>query len=121
MVPVMKPSTHCTSRVRCWVVAAVFASGALLASCGGGASSNPGEQTSTAPKPEAAAEQDRGTLDSRGKKWGGWRWKGSRDNCFYIVGNICFEDRAAACEAAGCEEDGCRVDRGAPGKVSCDG
>ena len=36
----------------------------------------------------------------QGKKWGGWRYRGSRDECFYVVGRSCFKDLDDACKAA---------------------
>lgn len=124
MLALMKPSTDRTTRLLGWALVAIVSCISPLASCGGGASSKPGDKASTSSSTTTATaaepEKDRGTLDPRGKSWGGWRWKGKRDNCFYLVDNQCFDDREAACQAAGCEADDCRTDRGAPAKVSCD-
>jgi len=78
--------------------------------CGGGQSS----ETASPPEPEDDKE-----VSERGKKWGGWRWKGKRDNCFFIHDNECYAERKAACRAAGCGEKDCEHDDGAPAKVSC--
>jgi hypothetical protein len=80
--------------------------------CGG----SEGARSSTAA--EQAAEDDE-PLDPEGKEWGGWRWKGARDDCFFLYDNRCFAERAAACKAAGCDEAHCTHDDGAPATVSC--
>jgi hypothetical protein len=48
-----------------------------------------------------------------------WRWAGQRKQCAYLVGNQCFRDENAACDAARCPE-ACVFDRdAAPVRVSC--
>ncbi len=49
----------------------------------------------------------------------GWRWKGSRGKCYFLVGNQCFDNRDAACGAAGCAGDSCQVNDSIPAGVSC--
>lgn len=40
---------------------------------------------------EAVREsEDPDAVARGGKKWGGWRYAGSRDECFYVVGRKCF-------------------------------
>lgn len=55
----------------------------------------------------------------KGKKWGGWRWKGKRDDCFFKYKNRCFSKQADACKAAKCKKDACVMDKSAPAKISC--
>ena len=85
----------------------------ILAACGGGGSeggSTPGE-TESAGKEKPVTEQ--------GKKWSGWRWKGRRDDCFFLYRNECYSSLADACQAAGCKKPDCEHDESAPAKVSC--
>lgn len=63
--------------------------------------------------------KDKNPVSDKGKSWGGWRWKGKRDNCFYVLDNKCFETEALACTAAGCGAKKCLVKEGAPSDVSC--
>lgn len=66
---------------------------------------------------EARADGD----DAGGSKsWGGWRYKGERDRCFFIVGSKCFKTEAAACSVAKCKAPKkCRAEGAAPAQVSC--
>ncbi len=84
----------------------------LLASCGG----------SEAPKPSAPAAAPppaKSESTPEGKSWGGWRWKGDRDQCFYTLGKRCFADLKSACAAAKCGTAACIHDDGAPASVTC--
>jgi hypothetical protein len=63
-------------------------------------------------------------VDDKGKQWGGWRYRGSRDECFYVVGRTCFTDVDDACKAAKCKNGkkgakACKVTGGGPATVSC--
>ncbi len=69
--------------------------------------------------PERGRVQNKDDVSAEGKEWGGWRWKGDRDNCVYIYENECFAKKTAACKAAGCPGQGCLEKHGAPAKVSC--
>lgn len=64
-------------------------------------------------RPKASADD--------GKKWGGWRWKGTRDDCFFRVGKGCFDSFEKACKGASCGKRKCLKDDGAPAKVYCEG
>lgn len=88
----------------------------LMMAFGCGGQSKP-EQTTT----KVPAAQDSGAeVSSKGKQWGGWRWEGDRDNCYFLVKNTCHPTEEAACKDAGCDEGKCKVDEeGAPAKVSC--
>jgi hypothetical protein len=92
---------------------AVFLVSAIA--CGGSSSeSDRSREVERAAKPEPAP------LSETGKKWGGWRWKGKRQECFYVVDNECFATKKSACRAAGCGPERCREKDGtAPVKVRC--
>lgn len=99
---------------------------ALFAACAG--ASEPGAEsptsTSTAteaasdtPEPASTAEYED---DAEDKGYGGWRWRGRRQDCFFVYDNQCYAKLAAACEAAGCDADSCSYDGAAPANVTCD-
>jgi hypothetical protein len=67
---------------------------------------------------EAAASPDE-PVPGDGKHWGGWRYQGARDDCFFVVGRRCFADQRKACAAAKCKSDECDVTGGGPATVSC--
>jgi hypothetical protein len=79
--------------------------------CGGSQSAEPGQG-------ETAAEEET-PVSEEGKKWGGWRWKGKRDNCFFLFENECYDSLGAACRAAKCGKSDCEHDDSAPAVVSC--
>ena len=82
-----------------------------------GCSATTSDEPSTAKVPEAEDTGD--DVSEKGKKWGGWRWQGDRDNCYFAFKNTCFATQEAACKEAACENDGCQVAEGAPARVSC--
>jgi hypothetical protein len=94
----------------------------VAAACGSstpaGGDSTPGETAAERARREHA-EANEGEVAADGKSWGGWRYKGSRDECFYVVGRTCFTDERSACEAAGCKQGKCRTTGGGPATVSC--
>jgi hypothetical protein len=59
-------------------------------------------------------------VSEEGKSWGGWRWKGKREDCFFVHKNQCFATLEDACKAAKCKMADCVQDEGAPAKVSCE-
>jgi hypothetical protein len=96
---------------------------AFLAACSGA-----GTEGTSHHKPGAAAERARaeakasGEIDPSddGKSWGGWRYSGARDDCFFVVGQRCFSEREAACKAAACKDGSrCRTEGGGPATVVC--
>ena len=107
-------------RVASWpcrfALLAVVCLAALLAApaCGGGGS----ESTDTTESGRVAGKEK--PVSEQGKKWGGWRWKGKRDDCFFLVGNECHSSLDEACKAARCKKSTCVHDESAPAKVSCD-
>jgi hypothetical protein len=59
------------------------------------------------------------TVSGQGKRWGGWRYAGDRDDCFFLVGRKCYPTEAAACKAAKCGRRKCDVDGAGPATVRC--
>ncbi|MEZ4402904.1 MAG: hypothetical protein R3B06_22980 [Kofleriaceae bacterium] len=64
-------------------------------------------------------DADEDKVSGRGKQWGGWRYTGSRDSCFFMVGRACFESEKDACEAAKCGAKKCVADGGGPATMRC--
>ncbi len=96
----------------------------VFAACGG--APLPDEPTGRAPRSgkkhgsEAVREaEDPDAVARGGKKWGGWRYAGSRDECFYLVKRKCFATEAAACKAAKCGRGKCAVSGAGPATVKC--
>jgi hypothetical protein len=69
-------------------------------------------------KAEAAANPDE-PVSGQGKHWGGWRYEGTRDDCFFVVGRRCFDDEQRACAAAKCKSGECEIHGGGPATVTC--
>ncbi|HTJ40550.1 MAG TPA: hypothetical protein VL463_00580 [Kofleriaceae bacterium] len=103
----------------------------LIAACGGkthkhratssGGADEQGPRTHDAAaraKAEAEASPD-DPVSGQGKHWGGWRYQGSRDDCFFVVGRRCFADEARACAAAKCKSGECELEGGGPATVVC--
>ncbi len=86
-----------------------------LVACGGGSSeSGDGEPA------EGTHGRKEKPVSEQGKEWSGWRWKGSRQDCFFLVRNECYSSLDEACKAARCEKSDCEHDESAPAKVSCE-
>ena len=50
------------------------------------------QETKTNAKPkqrEKKSYEDKDAVSDKGKQWGGWRYKGNREDCFYTVGRQC--------------------------------
>lgn len=102
----------------------------LSLSMSGCKSTDKGEAT-TPPKSEAPAqrqpaddgERTGANLTPTRKGTGeGWRWKGKREACMYLVGKQCFDKREDACTAAGCSGNTCQSEGNAvPAEVTCKG
>lgn len=99
-----------------------------LAGCGSSSSSSGGADSKNAAerarKEHEASGEER--VSDQDKEWGGWRYRGSRDECFFVVGRTCFSELDAACKAAKCKpskkgggEAACKVRGGGPATVSC--
>ena len=101
----------------------VFA-GASLSACAGGQQSGEEEDQARRGKKKKKTKHrkhppDKDAVSEKGKSWGGWRWKGDRDDCYFVHKNRCFDSKSRACEKAKCGKRGCQVDDGAPSKVTC--
>jgi len=106
------------SRSRRWLAA--IACALMLAGCGGGGDKGKsGNTTAETAAEKAKNEPKQPEVSEKGKQWGGWRWKGKRDDCFFVVGNRCFNDKAKACKAAKCSAKSCQITGGGPAKVTC--
>jgi hypothetical protein len=82
------------------------------------------EGATTAPPRQAADDGERtgANLASSRKGTGeGWRWKGKREACMFLVGKQCFDKREAACSTAGCSDGTCQTTSAVPAQVSCKG
>ena len=93
----------------------------IAVACGG---SRPGSKEPTTAKEkqlqEARAKGDDDAPQKAGKKWGGWKYQGDRDDCFFIVGKRCFKTQDAACKAARCGNGKtCQTEGAGPAAVSC--
>jgi hypothetical protein len=90
---------------------------ALALGCGGDPPRS-GEPTTAKEKQrrEAAAA---GETTTSGGKWGGWRYTGDRNECFFVVGRRCFKTQASACAAARCGAKKCEITGGGPATVAC--
>lgn len=92
--------------------------------CGGGNQSRKNSDGPTTAREKQLLEAEKtGDIDPEsrgGKSWGRWRYKGDRDNCFFLVGAKCFKTEQAACKAARCGEGSeCKAVGAAPATVSC--
>jgi hypothetical protein len=55
-----------------------------------------------------------------GKKWGGWRYQGDRNDCFFLVGRKCYKTEKAACSAARCKAPTkCSPEGAGPATMKC--
>lgn len=98
----------------------------LCAACGSSGPNAASKDATTAAERarleyEASEDKD---LDDEGKAWGGWRYTGARDECFFVVGRRCFAELAAACKAARCKNgkkgvEACKTRGGGPATVEC--
>lgn len=86
-------------------------------------------QATSRPKPDPAAAEAAGASEptsanltpNRKGTGDGWRWKGNRQACMFLVGKQCFAKREVACKAAGCAGDACKANSAVPALVSCEG
>ena len=90
----------------------------LALGCGGGSAPRSDEPTTAKEKQRQEAEA-KGEVDNNGGKWGGWRYTGDRNDCFFVVGRRCFKTEAAACAAARCGKKKCETTGGGPASVAC--
>jgi hypothetical protein len=94
---------------------------ACIGACGGSQATESDEKPSKKEhKKHREHPPDKEAVSEKGKSWGGWRWKGERDDCYFVHKNKCYDSKSRACEAAACGSASCVVQSGAPSKVSCD-
>jgi hypothetical protein len=94
----------------------IVITGLLLAACGGTSSSN---DPQTAKEKQALEDKEEGGSQNS-RKWGGWRYKGDRNDCFFVVGRNCFKTEALACQNAKCKAPKKCASTGAgPATVAC--
>ncbi|MBP9089254.1 MAG: hypothetical protein KBG15_24240 [Kofleriaceae bacterium] len=99
---------------RVWIVATLLA----LSACGGPEIDPKAPQTAAERARLEAAEK--GELPPKGKTWGGWRYQGDRNECFFTVGRKCFKTEKSACTAAKCgKATKCISIGAAPASISC--
>jgi len=90
-----------------------------------GLASGCGSEPPRTDEPKTAREKQRreaaakGETDGSAGKWGGWRYTGERNECFFLVGRRCFKTETAACAAAQCGKRSCEVSGGGPATVRC--
>ena len=90
---------------------------ALALGCGGGAATS--NEPTTAKEKQHREAVAKGEVDPSGGKFGGWRYTGDRNDCFFVVGKRCFKTDAAACKFAKCGARKCDIVGGGPATVSC--
>ena len=91
----------------------------LALGCGGSPTPR-GDEPTNAKEKQAREAKANGDADaSAGGKWGGWRYTGDRNECFFVVGRKCFKTEAQACVAARCGAKKCVTTGGGPATVGC--
>src|SRR5262245_12172313 len=90
---------------------------AVVLGCGGDPPKS--NEPTTAKEKQQREAAAAGETGSTGGKWGGWRYTGDRNECFFIVGRRCFKTEATACAAARCGKKKCEVTGGGPASVAC--
>ena len=106
------------------LVCSIVLLAACVAACGG-ADTN-ADEPQTAREKQYDEAKANGELDgSGGRGWGGWRYQGDRNECFYVVGRRCFKSKKTACATA-CRvpvktaaASMCTIDGGGPASVTC--
>ena len=108
-----------------WIAALALCCFVPLSACdsGGGVkeAEEPAQRRSTADAQKKKKKSDFVPVSEKGKKWGGWRWKGKSDDCFYVAKNRCFTELKPACAAAKCGDKACESYGAAPISVICEG
>jgi hypothetical protein len=89
----------------------------LALGCGGGPPRS--DEPTTAKEKQRRDAEASGEVDRTGGKWGGWRYTGDRNDCFFVVGRRCFKTEASACAAARCGKRKCETSGGGPATVAC--
>lgn len=84
--------------------------------CGG---ARPGDEPTTAKEKQRREARSNGDESPGSKKWGGWRYKGDRNQCFFSFNGRCFKTEEAACAVAKCGKKKCTSSGGGPALVAC--
>lgn len=93
---------------------------AFAVGCGESTQVGPNEPRNAKEKQRMEARAKGEDADNDGRKWGGWRYTGDRQDCFFVVGRKCFKTEQAACAAAKCGAGKrCATDGAGPATVSC--
>src|SRR3954468_13142467 len=93
---------------------------ALFALLGPGCgAARPGDEPTTAKEKQRREARANGDEPSGSKHWGGWRYKGDRDKCFFSFNGRCFKTEDAACSAARCGKKKCTSSGGGPAMIAC--
>lgn len=93
---------------------------ACVVGVGCGGAPPPSDEPTTAKEKLAREDKANGEAGPGAKKWGGWRYKGERDDCFFVVGAHCYKTEPAACAAAKCKTPKKCVATGAgPATLTC--
>jgi hypothetical protein len=91
----------------------------VLAACGASNTDRSGAHNAAErARREQAQSGEKDVEKPAGVSWGGWRYEGAREDCFFVVGRKCFDKEETACEAARCKE-GCEVEGGGPATIKC--
>ena len=91
---------------------------ALAIGCGSFAAAPSGSKTAAERAAAERAASDEEPVERGDKSWGGWRYQGARDDCFFVVERKCFVTLADACAAAACKA-GCETSGAGPATVTC--
>ena len=101
--------------LRLGCLAALFAFG-----CAAAGQTETNEPTTAREKQLREARKHREVDDQPVANPAGWRYKGDRKSCFFVVGRTCFKTENAACQAARCKSPKkCKPDGAAPSVVAC--
>lgn len=93
---------------------------ALLVGCGSNKRRVEKGEPQTAREKQMLEAKKSGDIDKPSPKWGKWRYRGDRNNCFYVVGARCFKTKNSACQAARCKAPkSCNYEGAGPATVSC--
>ena len=90
----------------------------LVMACGG--PQTEANEPQTAKQKQLQEAKATGELDQPTTKWAGWRYQGTRSQCFYVIGRRCFKTEKAACAVAHCKSaKQCTSTGAGPATVAC--
>jgi hypothetical protein len=91
----------------------------LLLACACGSAEVGPNEPQTAKQKQLEEAKESGELDKPTTKWAGWRYTGTRSECFYVVGRRCFKTEKLACAAAHCKAGKCSSTGAGPATTTC--